>query len=204
MNDLENVWKETVATLFRRSQYLPIGTEYKKRKRRRVETVFGPRFRNGTAKTRRIVPTSRRPSALISRIDPVVKLSMKYHVMKACGGMEVHTHAFSTSALDGGERFHVPAALFPLSHVFRVWMGTQKMSLSLIHEKNVLPLPRFKPRLLGRRNSNPVDTENGLTRHQTSWYSCLHYTRLISLRMDEILSAAEGRLHRSKLQAIQH
>ena len=66
MNDLENMWKETAVTLFRRSQYLPIGTEYKKRKRRRVETVLVPRFRTGIAKTRRssanlataIMPTS--------------------------------------------------------------------------------------------------------------------------------------------------
>ena len=51
MNDLENMWKETVVILFRRSQYLPIGTQYKKRKRRRVGTVLVPRFRTGTAKT---------------------------------------------------------------------------------------------------------------------------------------------------------
>ena len=41
---------------------------------------------------------------------------MKHHVIKACGGVEVYTHAFSTSVLDGGERFDVPVALYPLSH----------------------------------------------------------------------------------------
>jgi len=53
MNDLQNMWKETIVTFLRGSQYLPIGTEYKKRKRRRIETVLVPGFRTGTAKTRR-------------------------------------------------------------------------------------------------------------------------------------------------------
>jgi len=51
MNDLQNMWKETIVTLLRRSQYLPIGTEYKKC--RRIETVLVSGFRTGTAKTRR-------------------------------------------------------------------------------------------------------------------------------------------------------
>lgn len=48
---------------------------------------------------------------------------MKHHVTKACGGVEIYTHVFSTSALDAGERFHVPVALFPLSHCVQSLYG---------------------------------------------------------------------------------
>lgn len=31
---------------------------------------------------------------------------IKYHVMKACGGAEVQTHSFLSSALGGGDTVH--------------------------------------------------------------------------------------------------
>ena len=63
-----------------------------------------------------------------------------------------------------------------LATVFRVWMWPQNRSRCLTDEKNVLPLPIFKPRFLRLPNSNPVEIQNGLTRLQSSWHSCLHYT----------------------------
>jgi hypothetical protein len=96
MNDLENMWKETVETLLRRPQFLPIRTGYKKRNRRRVETVFVPRFRTGQLKHVEIVPTSRPPRTLISRINPVIKLPMKHHVIKTCGGIYPRIFHFGT------------------------------------------------------------------------------------------------------------